>query len=124
MGALILYLSISVIVALIELGMHVKVWLYAIKAIGFILFTINLPICGLGKITGYRFSFWIFAIHYWLDHFLGAFIGNRIEWLAYQFTTWVVVCGIGIISGLILEKVMPRFFSILNGYRVTVPKNY
>lgn len=114
------YFGISFFFVFFDMSMGIKVWLYAIKGVSLIFATINLPLLKIGKLTGFKYSFWIFAVHYWLDTFLGRYILPYVHEnaLLYQFYLWMLVVIIGLSSGVFLNKVLPKVFAILTGGRV------
>lgn len=81
------YMILGILTSL-DMEMQIKVWIYVIRAIFLIIGSFVLPEIIIGRRTGYRFSFWIFAIHYWLDVYVSAFISKYVGGIFYQLTTW------------------------------------
>lgn len=52
----------------VDIGMHIKVWIYAIRAILLVIGCFNVPELVIGKKTNFKFSFWVFAVHTGLIH--------------------------------------------------------
>lgn len=118
--ALILYLGIYYIYSnpnqMISMG--IKVWLYCLRAVFLLVGLLNMPVLKLGSLTKFRYSFWIFAVHYWLDAYFGAYIFRYVSNIfIYQFLTWISVIGIGGITGIILNYMIPPLFKLLSGNR-------
>lgn len=112
------YFSIYWIYATLKPGMGLQVWLYGIRAIALILAAINLPILKIGVITPIRFSFWVFAIHFWCDAYLSNAVFSMIKIpIAYQLVTWSAVMAFSLISGALISKITPSLFSTLTGRR-------
>ena len=120
LGTVTLYFTCCFFIAAVDIGMQIKVWVYALKAVLFIIFTINLPFWGIGKMTILKYSFWIFAVHYWLDHFVSILVGRYINGVIYQLATWLLVFVIALLSGKFINKVCPNIFRVLNGDRANV----
>lgn len=112
-----LFISISIIACFFEFGMHIMVWICAIKAVSLILFTINLPLLYIGKQTDYKFSFWVFAVHYWLDVIFSKIVNDFCSDLLYQSVTFVCVLCTSLILGVIISKLFPKSFNLLTGGR-------
>lgn len=98
-------------------GMGLLVWCYAIRATVLIVFLMNLPEFVLGKKTGYRFSFWLFSIHYYLDGVIGYWMTSHMMPVAGQICAWLTVCSIGLSTGFLVELLSPKIFNILVGKR-------
>lgn len=116
--ALFLYLLLCVVIAFVEIPMSIRVWLYAIKGMVLILTVINLPPLKIGMITKYKYSFWIFAVHYWFDHYVGIYISKYIYGIIGSGIVWLLVFIIALLSGLLLSRFCPMAFNILIGRRV------
>lgn len=101
----------------VDMGMHIKIWICAIRAVLLIIGCFNLPELIIGKKTNYKFSFWIFAVHYWLDTYISAFVYNYVDGIAYQFITWGVVFLLALASGAALNKVWHKGFELMTGNR-------
>lgn len=101
----------------VDMGMHIKIWICAIRAVLLIIGCFNLPELTIGKKTNYKFSFWIFAVHYWLDTYISAFVCNYVDGIAYQFITWRVVFLLALASGAALNKVWHKGFELMTGNR-------
>lgn len=116
--ALMIYVAIYFSYSVETLGMGTKVWLYALRAVALLIVLVNMPFSWLGKCTNYKYSFWLFAIHYWLDGYLGSIIFRYISNVhIYQFATWMVVVSIGLTAGFVVNRIMPSMFKILTGNR-------
>lgn len=115
--ALFLYLLLCVVIAFVDIPMSIRVWLYAIKGGALILFVINLPPFRIGRITNYKYSFWIFAVHYWLDHYVGIYIGKYIYGIIGSGIVWLLVFIMALSSGMLLNRFCPCVFNVLNGSR-------
>lgn len=101
-----------------SLGMGIKVWIYGIRAIALLMILVNFPLLKIGISTGYRYSFWVFAVHYWLDSYIGGIIANVVNNVyIYQLLTWVIVVTIGLFTGIITDKKLPFLFRLLSGDR-------
>ena len=99
-----------------SIGMGLQVWLYGVRAVFLLFLLVNLPLTKLGTMTGFKYSFWIFAMHYWLDVYVGFIVGSAISnSLVYQLITWLVVAGVGLIIGIIIDKRFPVIFKTLSG---------
>lgn len=115
------FIALGYLTMLPTIGMEYKVWLYAVRAISLIFIALNLPLLFVGKHTNYRFSFWIFASHYWLDSLVsGIIVKLQLNVLLYQIVTWIVVFTIAISTGLLLDKISPIIFRILTGNRDSI----
>lgn len=101
----------------VNIGMHIKVWIYAIRAILLITGSFNLPELIIGKKTEFRFSFWIFAMHYWLDAYVSAFVSKYVGGTVYQLTTWGIVLFVALVSGRFLDKAWHKGFALMTGNR-------
>ena len=101
--------------------MAIKVWLYAFRAVALIVGTIHLPALKIGKYTQFKYSFWLFAVHYWLDEYLSGYV-YRFFSIApiYQVITWCIVVAIGLCVGIVLNKILPKVFNVLTGSRAAV----
>lgn len=114
-----IYLGMGLVTSMEDIGMQVKVWLYAVRGIALVLATINLPLLTFGEKTNFKYSFWLFAVHFWLDEFVGIYMGKlNMNALVYQAFTWTVVMIIGLGSGIILDKMCPKCFDILTGNNI------
>ena len=109
LGIRLVYMNLS--------GMGFLVWCYAIRAVALIVCLMNLPELAFGKKTGYRFSFWLFAIHYYLDGEVGSLMISRMLSVAGQICAWVTVCCIGVGLGYLVELFWPKVFNIFVGKR-------
>lgn len=112
------YVGMGIVTSMLDIGMQFKVWLYALRAVALILATVNLPLLRVGEKTDYRYSFWLFAVHFWLDDFVGRYmVILNVNALLYQVFTWVAVVIIGLASGIILDRMCPKCFDLLTGNR-------
>ena len=101
-----------------QVSMGIKVWFYGIRALFLLVALINFPMGRIGLITGFKYSFWIFAVHYWLDCYIGATMIKLVNNLyVYQILTWLVVVIIGLTTGAFFDKRIPVMFRILSGNR-------
>lgn len=98
-------------------GMGLLVWCYAIRAAVLILFLMNFPELALGKKSGYKFSFWLFSIHFYLDQRIGPLMISRMCPIVGQICTWIAVCCIGLGTGFLVELFLPQIFNIFTGRR-------
>lgn len=116
--ALTIYLGIYFIYCVQPLGMGVKVWLYAIRAVALLITLFNFPFAKIGVATNYKYSFWIYAVHYWLDNSLGGIISAYISNAhIYQIVTWGTVTAIGLTIGIIVSHTLSKVFKLLTGSR-------
>lgn len=116
---LLTYLGMYFIYCDKPIGMGVKVWLYGLRALFLLIALLNLPLEKIGKMTGFKYSFWIFAVHYWLDSFIEMYVSRLVyNSLLYQLITWVIVVMIGMVTGVFFEKNVPVLFKVLSGNRV------
>lgn len=93
------------------------VWCYGVRSLFLILVLMNAPFECIGLKTGYAFSFWVFAVHYYLDGIIGAYVSRWVSVLGTQVLSWSIVLVLSIMSGMILRFVSPKFFSLLVGNR-------
>lgn len=115
---LVAYLGIYFVYCNKPIGMEIKVWLYGIRAVFLLSLLINLPLTKIGSKTCFRYSFWIFAIHFWLDYFFGGFFSRIISNAhLYQLVTWSVVSTFALGSGFLLNKISPQLFKLFTGNR-------
>lgn len=113
-----IFLFLSLCINSFEISMQYKVWLYALKGLALIYVTYNLPDFFVGREIGYRYTFWIFAVHYWLDFYVGKFVAEYINnALLYQALTFLLVILIGALSGVIFSMVCPQLFNLFTGDR-------
>lgn len=116
--AAISYLILGIVITKIDIGMQFKVWIWGIKGVLLIIATINLPLLKIGNYTDYRYSFWVFAVHYWLDYAVSLRINMfGLNALLYQVLTWSIVVMLGLSGGIILEKICPKCFNMFTGNR-------
>ena len=101
----------------VDIGMYIKVWIYAIRAILLVIGCFNVPELVIGKKTNFKFSFWVFAVHYLLDTYVSAFVRNYVDGIVYQFITWGEVLFLALVSGAILDKVWHKGFALMTGNR-------
>lgn len=113
----ILYFTIGILMCFFSFNIFIKIWLYFFRGIFIILGTINLPLLIIGKKSNYKYTFWIFAVHYWFDAYIGNFISRYMTGIIYQFITFSLVLMLGIISGFIVYKIIPRGYKYLTGNR-------
>ena len=99
--------------------MGIQVWLYGLRAVAFLLGAINLPLLKIGQITKYRYSFWLFAVHFWLDSYVSASLGSVFAFNAVlgQLVTWCIVVMVGLGTGILMNKWFIKAFNILTGNR-------
>ncbi len=95
----------------------ILVWCYAARSIFLLLALMNAPFEYVGIKTGYAFSFWTFAIHYYLDAIISDYIFKWVPIPIAQILSWVIVFSLAIASGMILKYVSPKLFLILTGNR-------
>lgn len=114
----VLYILVYFAYAVKAFEMNIQVWLYAIRAILLLIVLLNIPESYFGRLTKYKYSFWLFAMHYWGDaniqSIMGIFVSNAI---VIQVLTFVIVVGIGIVSGIIVDRIIPVLFGELTGNR-------
>lgn len=115
--AIVCYLLLGGVMVYVDIGMHIKVWIYAIRAILLVIGCFNVPELVIGKKTNFKFSFWVFAVHYWLDTYVSAFVRNYVDGIVYQFITWGAVLFLALVSGAILDKVWHKGFALMTGNR-------
>ncbi|WP_187626306.1 acyltransferase family protein [Selenomonas caprae] len=116
-GSVLLYLLLGVFMSGNDISMGLKVWLYAVRGILLIVGMFWLPLLPFGKMTDFKYSFWLFAIHYWLDAYVESILWRHFPPMQYQFLTWMVVIVIGLILGAVIYRFMPKMFGVLNGNR-------
>lgn len=95
----------------------ILVWCYGARSIFLILALINAPYEWIGIKTNYDFSFWVFAIHYYLDMIISGYVYNNISIVAVQILSWIFVLTFIIILGILVKYLSPKFFSMLTGHR-------
>lgn len=99
-----------------SVGMGVQVWLYAIRAIALLIVLVNIPVMKIGILTNFKYSFWIFSVHYWLDSFVSIqIIKITSNSHVYQLLTWATVVTIGLTTGYFIDKKLPGVFKLLTG---------
>lgn len=115
---LIAYLGMYFIYSDKAVGMGIKVWLYGLRGLLLLCLLINLPMAKIGSMTRFKYSFWVFAVHYWMDVYISAIavrlVSNPLE---YQMLTWFVVVALSLIIGMIVDKKTPVLFRLLSGNR-------
>lgn len=100
------------------IGMGIKVWLYGLRALVLLMLLVNMPLAKIGSMTEFKYSFWVFAVHYWLDVYIGAIVARVVSNShVYQVFTWLIVATIGLITGIIVDKKIPVLFRLLSGNR-------
>ena len=115
---LILYIAIGLFeLQYKHLGMAILVWLYLIRAITLIIWGICAPLLPLGKITKYKYTFWIFACHYWLDVWVGKKVIMLIDDVFYQLVTWLIVVILGIVTAFLTSRFLPKVYAYVTGNR-------
>lgn len=111
-----LYFSIGCILSFVELGMLLKVWLYALRAIVLILTVVLISHIYQIKVN-FLYTFWLFLVHYWLDCYIGFFVGRYCTGIIYQVVTFSCVMIVAIISGYILSNFSYKLYTLLTGAR-------
>lgn len=116
--ALLIFILISFILFKFDFDMQIKTLLYAIKGAASIILIFNLPLLIIGKKTDFKYSFWIFATHFWLDYYIAYYVSIYIDNIFfYQYITFVVVFTICLVSGIIVNKTIPKLYTLLVGNR-------
>jgi len=111
-----LYLAIYFIYCFDSIGMGLKVWLYGIRGVFLLIVLLNIRFEKIGLLSGFRYSFWIFSVHFWLDSYVGSFVRRFVSNPhLYQLLTWILVVFIGFVSGVIMYKKTPKIFKLLSG---------
>ena len=99
-------------------SMGLQVWLCGIRAVALLLVCLNLPLMKIGNITGYKYSFWLFAVHYHMDGYVSRIVfGRGFSPLIGQLIVWIFVVCLGVLTGMIVFKFLPKAFSVLVGSR-------
>lgn len=70
-----------------------------------------------GAKTQYAYSFWLFAIHFYLDIIVGRYLSSRLPVLISQISSWVIVVCVGLASGVLVHRFLPYFFMVFAGKR-------
>ena len=118
MFAGIVYLGLAICIwKFSSIGMAAKVWFYAIRAVALIVFVYELPLEKVGELTNFDYSFWVFAVHFWLDHYVSVLIARKCGGFTYQSLTFLMVFVIAMSTGIICKKLFNKLFSILTGSR-------
>ena len=110
-----IYFILGFIVAFNNFEMHILVWIYAIRGLCLIFGAINMPLLPIGRKTGYRYSFWLFAVHFWLDGYVSGFVGKYLSGVVSQAIVWLVVVTVGLAFGMCIQKISPRLFRVFTG---------
>lgn len=113
---LIIYIAIRLPYNNIE-NNGILVWCYSVRTIFLLSALINAPFEYIGAKTGYAFSFWIFATHYYMDAVISDYVSRLVPIPAVQIVSWIVVFAITLMSGMVLKCTCPQLFSILTGSR-------
>lgn len=101
-----------------QLGMAIKVWLYAARALFLLIGLMNLPLMKIGSMTNFKYSFWLFAIHFWLDVYFSMFVARHVlNSYLYQFFTLSLVLIFGLSIGFVVNRKIPALFRLLTGNR-------
>lgn len=95
----------------------ILVWCYGTRSLILILALMNAPKSYIGSKTNYIYSFWVFAIHYYMDAKVSDYICGLHPILIVQILGWIVVCIAAITSGTMLKLISPTFFSLFSGNR-------
>lgn len=74
-------------------------------------------IAWVGAKTQYAYSFWLFAIHFYLDIIVGRYLSSRLPVLISQISSWVIVVCVGLASGVLVHRFLPYFFMVFAGKR-------
>lgn len=99
-------------------GMRFQVWLYMLRAVFLLIVLLNLPLERVGLRCKFKYSFWLFAVHYWLDVYIGGAVAKKLlNPHLYQTCTWVIVVSVGLTTGVLLNKMTPVVFQVLTGDR-------
>lgn len=113
-----LYIGIYFIYWHKEDKMGLLVWLYLIRAIILIFILINIKTGKYCSISLYKYSFWFYSIHFWLDVYLCNFFNRFISLLLLkQFVVFTCVCVCAYCLGYFTNKIFPSVFKILSGNR-------
>lgn len=96
----------------------VLVWCYGIRSLllifGLMLVTPEI----IWKKTNYRYMFWLFAVHYWMDDVLVQMIGGVFgSVLIAQIIVWLIAVLLGICMGYLIRNAFPGIFKLLVGNR-------
>lgn len=102
-----------------EFGMGIQVWLYGIRAVFLILGAINFPLLQFGKKTKYAYTFWMFAVHYWLDSYISQWLYGLFAFnpILGQIATWCAVVFIGLGLGILTKTWLNGLFNMMTGNR-------
>lgn len=115
---LLTYLGMYFIYCDKSVGMGIKVWLYGLRAVVLLMLLVNMPLLKIGTMIKFKYSFWVFAVHYWLDVYIGAIVARGVSNShVYQVFTWLIVVTIGLMTGILVDKKIPVLFRFLSGNR-------
>ena len=95
----------------------ILVWCYGVRSLFLILALMNAPYEYIGAKTNYCFSFWLFAVHYYLDAVISGYVCKYVPVFTVQFLSWIIVLALALMSGIIIKYISPGCFSVLTGNR-------
>lgn len=111
------FLALGIVTTLQEIPTMYLIWIVAFRSIALIFAIIFFPLLIVGSKSQYKYSFWVYAVHYWLDYTLASYIGRFTDGILYQFITWSSVIIISLSIGWLTNRFMPKLFKILTGNR-------
>lgn len=98
----------------------VLVWCYGVRSLCLIIGLMCATPEIIGNKTNYRYMFWLFAVHYWMDSVLTQMISRLLGGvLVVQIIVWLSVVLLSMCMGYLVSRVFPGIFKFLVGNRNT-----